>query len=172
MDRRLTLGQFALAVGATPRWVLNALTRLRVPRRYDEPLARRLVLARVLADALDQELPGAFQHAGRILAAADLHQPWAEPSGDGLVTVTVDLPRVMTLYAIRLGLARNRYGEKPRGRRMQRRGPAVARAREWGMDLTLLIETLKRSPEQRLESLHVAREELLEMRRAMRGRAT
>jgi hypothetical protein len=168
MANSFTLGQFALAVGVTPRWVLNALTRLKVPRRYDEPLARRLALARVLADALDQELPRAFQRAGRILAAADLHQPWTEPSGDGLVTVTVDLPRVMTLYAIRLSLARNRYGERPRGRMPRRRSSAVARAQEWGMDTTLLTSALVRSPGQRLETLHTYREELLELRRAVR----
>jgi len=149
MAGSFTLGQFALAVGVTPRWILNALTRLKVPRRYDEPLARRLALARVLADALDQELPRAFQRAGRILAAADLHQPWTEASGDGLVTVTVDLPRVMTFYAIRLALARNRYGEKPRGRKPRASGSAIQRAETYGMDTTLLQSSLTLTPAQR-----------------------
>ena len=59
----MTLGQFAVAVGASPRWVLNALTRLRVPRRYDEPLARRLALARTLHESAGFPLPRAFAEA-------------------------------------------------------------------------------------------------------------
>ncbi len=160
----MTLGQVALAVGATPRWVLNALTRLKVPRRYGEPLARRLALARVLHQSLELELPRAWRRAGRILAEADLHQPWTEPSGDGLVTVTVDLPRVMTMYAVRLALARSTYGERRRGRRDRRRRSAIQRAADWGMDTTLVTASLAESPAARVRELDLNREAFERMR--------
>lgn len=163
----LSLGQFALAVGAPRRWVLNALTRLGVARRYDEPLARRLALARFLADAVQMPLPKAFAVARRILAEADYHATWRQETPAGAVTLAVDLPRFFTSYGARLALARNQYDERPRGRRPRRRGSAVGRAKAYGMDLTLLDAALARPPAQRMEQLA----ENMEFLRALRERA-
>ncbi len=145
----MTLGRFAVAVGATPRWVLNALTRLGLPRRYGEPLARRLALARFVAEAAGTPLARAFALAGRALAEADPHGEW-RLEGPGGVSLVIEMPRFFTGYGARLALALNRYDERVRGRRPRRRGSAVERARAYGVDVTLLDSALRRGPEQHM----------------------
>src|SRR3989338_6962475 len=147
----MTLGQFAMAVGATPRWVLNALTRLTVRRRYDEPLARRLALARMLAGALDMPLPRACERAGHALREGDPHGQWRVESPNGAVILVIDMPRFFTSFETRLAVARNKYGERLRGRRPHKRRSAVQRAREFGVDVTLIDSQLRRTPEQRFK---------------------
>jgi hypothetical protein len=146
----MTLGQFAVAVGAEPRWVLNALTRLHVPRRYGEPLARRLALAKMLNDALEIPLPRAYALAGRSLAEADPFASWRLESDNGAVILTVDLPRFFTSYGTRLALSRNAYGEDVRGRHAVKRKSAGQRARAYGVDTTLIDAQLRYTPEERL----------------------
>ncbi len=148
----MTLGRFAVAVGATPRWVLNALTRLRHPRRYSEPLARRLALARFIAGAAGTPLPEAFRLAERALEEAGPHGTWRF-EGRGGVTLEVEMPRFFTTYGAQLALAINQYGEKARGRRAHRHGSAIERAREFGIDLTLFDSALRRTPEERIRGV-------------------
>jgi len=140
----LTLGQLAMAVGASRRWVLNALTRLEVPRKdYDEPLARRLCLARQLAEAMRMPMPGACAAAAVILNETDLHATWRVESPDGAVRIEVDLPRFFSAYLPRLALARTHYQEKPRGRPFAGGQTAMARAQAWGWDTTLFASALR-----------------------------
>jgi hypothetical protein len=148
----MTLGQFATAVGASPRWVLNALTRLDLPRRYSEPLARRLALARFVSGTVGAPLPHSMRLAERALREADVHGPW-RMEGPGGVALSVDLPRFFTTYGANLALALNAYGERPRGRRPSRRGSAIERAREYGTDLTLFDSALRRTPEDRIRKV-------------------
>ena len=145
----MTLGQFAMAVGASPRWVLNALTRLGLPRRYGEPLARRLALARCIAGAVHTPLPDALGLADRALKEADPHAAW-RLEGPGGVTLEVDLPRFFTIYGAKLALALNHYGEKARGRKPSRRGSAIERAKAYGIDVTLFDSALRRGPEKHM----------------------
>lgn len=148
----MTLGRFAMAVGASPRWVLNALARLRLPRRYGEPLARRLALARFIVEAVGTPLPEALRLADRALKEADPHATW-RLEGLGGVTLAIDLPRFFTAYGTHLALAINDYGEKPRGRRPSRRGTAIERAKAYGIDVTLLDSALRRTPEERMRGV-------------------
>jgi hypothetical protein len=145
----MTLGQFAMAVGASPRWVLNAVSRLRLPRRYGEPLARRLALARFIAEAVHAPLPEALRLADRALREADPHATW-RLEGPAGVSLAVDLPRFFTTYGAQLALAVNHYGEKPRGRRPSRRGSAIERAKAYGIDVTLIDSALRRGPEKHM----------------------
>lgn len=150
----MTLGQFAIAVGASPRWVLNALTRLRVPRRYDEPLARRLALAKTLHDSAAFPLSRAWAEAARILAEADYFKEWQYESSDGLVIVRLDLPRFFTNYQVRLAVAHSSHAApKRRGRAPSRRGSAAQRAWAYGIDVTLLDANLAETPDVRLRRL-------------------
>ncbi|OGT94933.1 MAG: hypothetical protein A2083_07920 [Gemmatimonadetes bacterium GWC2_71_9] len=150
----MTLGQFAVAVGASPRWVLNALTRLRVPRRYDEPLARRLALAKTLHASAGFTLPSAWEAAGRILREADYFKDWQYESDDGLVTVRVGLPRFFTNYQVRLAVAHSSHAApKRRGRAPSRRGSAAQRAWAYGIDVTLLDANLAETTDVRLRRL-------------------
>jgi hypothetical protein len=162
----MTLGQFATAVGASPRWVLNALTRLGTPRRYGEPLARRLALARFLSFGAGMSLPEAFKLAERALREADPHGTW-RLEGPGGVAITVDMPRFFTTYGAHLALALNSYGERQRGRRPSRRRSAIERARAYGVDLTLFDSALRRTPVERLRLL----DENMQIMRRLRGAA-
>jgi hypothetical protein len=164
----MTLGQFAVAVGTSPRWALNALTRLGVKRRYAEPLARRLSLARVFVDGAGMPLVEAFDLAAEILRTTDPFATWRRESTDGVLTFTVDLPRFFTRYGARLALARNEYGEKVRGRKPKRRGSALQRAEAWGWDTTLLDANLRRTPQQRLARVAEDGRFLSELRQAMK----
>ena len=149
----MTLGQFATAVGAPPRWVLNALTRLKVARRYSEPLARRLALARMLGEGAGTALPEAWTLARRALTETDPFGTWWHESPSGAIALVVEMPRFFTAYGARLALARNNYGEKARGRKAKRRGTAVERARAYGVDTSLLGAQLTRTPAQRVSEL-------------------
>ena len=167
----MTLGQFATAVGATPRWVLNALTRLGLPRRrYDEPLARRLALARMIAESTRVPLPEAYELSGRALAEADPHGQWRKESPNGAVILVIEMPRFFTSYGARLALARNKYGERLRSRRTTKRKSAVQRAKEYGIDVTLLASQLRHTPEQRLTNVAENMRALADLRRSMRER--
>lgn len=148
----MTLGQLATAVGATPRWVLNALARLRLRSRYGEPLARRLALARFIVLAVGMPLPEAWRLAERALREADPRGPWRLEAAGG-VALVVDLPRFFTTYGANLALALNQYGEKTRGRGPSRRGSAIERARTYGTDLTLFDSALRRTPEERIRKV-------------------
>ena len=167
-SRPLTLAPFAAAVHAPPRWVLNALTRLAVPRRYSEPLARRLSLARMLESETGMSLPRAFKLAGRILAEARPDGTWRHESDNGAIVLEVELPRFFSNYLARLSLARNHYGEKVRGRRTGRRGSAIERAKAYGFDLTLHDSALRRTGEQRLAMLNDTMGTLQRLRGALR----
>jgi hypothetical protein len=165
----LTLGQLAMAVGASRRWVLNALTRLEVPRKdYGEPLARRLALARQLAEAMRMPLTGAYSAAGLILAETDPNSTWRVESVDGAVRIEVDLPRFFSAYLPRLALARTHYQEKRRGRPFARGRTAVERAKAWGWDTTLLDSGLTRPTAKRIEDLARSLVSLRALREAMR----
>jgi hypothetical protein len=161
----MTLQQVARAVDASPRWVLNALTRLGVPRRYDEPLARRLALARALHVAAALPLPRAWALARRILAEADYFKDWVHESDDGTVTLTVHLPRFFTYYQTRLSAARTYHVPKRRGPKPPRGPGAVKRAAEYGWDVTLLDTSLERTESERLRHLDEAVGDLSKMRK-------
>jgi len=144
----MTLQETAAAVGESPRWVLNALTRLKVPRRYSEPLARRLYIARLLNRGLRLPLPDAWHLAADVLAG-NLTEPWRHEA-DGL-SLQIDVPRVLTGYAARLALARHQ-GPRARGRRRSTFGSAVERAAQWGIDVSLLEAMLDLPPRRRTAS--------------------
>jgi hypothetical protein len=149
--------------------VLNTLSRLRVPRRYDEPLARRLALARTLHESAALPLPRAWAEAARILAEADYFKDWEYESGDGLVTVRVDLPRFFTNYQVRLAVSHSSHAApKRRGRAPSRRGSAIERARAYGIDVTLLDSQLAQAPAQRVREMDANNQALGELRKNLR----
>jgi hypothetical protein len=160
----MTLGQFATAVGAPKRWVQNAFQALALPPRYTEPLARRLAFARAVKDACGMPLRRAFPLAADALARWPAHRTWERREPDGAVRVVIDLERFLSDYAVRLSLSRTFYAEKRRGRPRKRSLRGVALAKWYGVDVSLLVESLKRTPEERLRTLDQAVEELRTMR--------
>jgi hypothetical protein len=160
----MTLGQFAVAVGAPKRWVQNAFQALGRPAVYTEPLARRLAFAKAVKEACGMPLRRAFPLAEGALARWPAHHTWEVREPDGAVRVVLDLERFLSDYAVRLSLSRTRYAEKRRGRPRKRRLRGLALAKWWGVDISLLRETLKRTPEERLRTLEEAVEDLKRMR--------
>ncbi len=150
----MKLGEYAVAVGAPKRWVQNARAALAERGPYTEPGARRLALAKLVKETCGMPLRAAYPLAGAALAAWPAQRTWSHPPGDGAGSVTVDLEWFLSDYAARLSLSRSFYGERRRGRPRKRRG--VALAKWYGVDVTLLEESLKLTPAQRLQRLEDA----------------
>jgi hypothetical protein len=154
----MTMGQFATAVGAPKRWVQNAFQALGLPAVYTEPLARRLAFAKAVKEACGMPLRRAFPLAEEALARWPADRTWEHRDPDGAVCVVIDLERFLSDYAVRLSLSRTYYAEKRRGRPRKRKLRGIALAKWYGVDVSLLVESLKRTPEQRLRQLDEARE--------------
>jgi hypothetical protein len=152
----MTLGQFATAVGAAERWVQNAFQALRLRPVYTEPRARRLALARAVNQACGMPLRQAFALAEHALARWPEERVWQLAVGDGTLRVEVDLERWLSAYAARLSLARCWYAARRRGRPPKRRRGGIAGAKQYGVDVTLLQESLKLTPGERLRRLEEA----------------
>ncbi len=150
----MKLGEYAVAVGASKRWVQNARAALGERGPYTEPGARRLAFAKLVKETCAMPLRRAYPLAGAALASWPAQRSWSYRPGDGAVSVTVDLERFLSDYAARLSLSRSYYAERRRGRPRKRRG--VALAKWYGVDVTLLEESLKLTPEQRLTGLDEA----------------
>ena len=160
----MKLGEFATAVGAPRRWVQNAFQALGLPARYSEPLARRLAFARAVKEACGMPLRRAFPLAEGALARWPAHKDWELREADGAVRVAIDLERFLSDYAVRLSLSRTFYAEKRRGRPRKRKLRGLALAKWYGVDVSLLVESLKRTPEERLRLLDEAVEAFKAMR--------
>jgi hypothetical protein len=100
----------------------------------------------------------AFPLAEAALARWPAHQTWDLRDPDGAVRVVIDLERFLSDYAVRLSLSRTFYAEKRRGRPRKRGRRGVALAKWYGVDISLLEESLRRTPEERLRLLDEARE--------------
>lgn len=160
----MTLGEFATAVGAPRRWVQNAFQALDLPAVYTEPLARRLAFAKAVKEACGMPLRRVFPLAADALARWPAHTTWELRDPNGAVRVVIDLERFLSDYAVRLSLSRTFYAEKRRGRPRKRTLRGIALAEWYGVDVSLLVESLKRTPEERLRTLDQAVEELRSMR--------
>jgi hypothetical protein len=149
----MTLGQFAIVVGAPRRWIQNSMAVLGLPVRYTLVVAKRLALARVLNAACGMPLVEAYPLAGKALSAWPESNVWELAGEEGVAVLSVDLERFLSNVNVRLSLARTRYAERKRGRSRKRRRRGIAAAREYGIDIGLLEESLKLTPEQRLRRL-------------------
>jgi hypothetical protein len=148
----LTLGQYATAVGAPARWVQNAHAVLGLGTAYTPEGARRLAFARLLKETAGMPLVDAYPLAAPALASWPTKRSWTLSRG-GAAAVTVDLERFLSDCSVRLSLARSWYVERRRGRPPKTRRRGVAWAKWYGVDVTLLVESLKRTPAERLRAL-------------------
>lgn len=154
----MMLGEFACLLDADPKWVQNAAAALGKHLRYTLAGAQRLAVARALTESTGMSLPRAYAAAGTALRLFDgSRRPVALPteaeqSGGAPVTITVDVYRI--LAAVNAGLSRLRtmYAPRLRGRLPASRDPIRA-AEEYGIDVTLLAENLRRTPAERLRQL-------------------
>ena len=160
----MTLSQFSIACGATAKWVQNTARILGWPLRYTADEACHVGLVKQIHEGLKVPLEIADQ-----LATAALQQSGLEPAtvGSGsMVWVTVDLPRYLSDYAVRLARAMSHHEPRRRGRQLRRGAGAVARARDYGLDIGLLESSPKATPADRIRRL----DENMEFVQALRAR--
>ena len=148
----MTLQQFAAAVGADPKWVLNTTRLLGRRLRRTPAEARWLRLVRLLHRDVGLSLAAASRAATRAFAAAG-PSAIAAASPDGSATVIVDRARFESSFLAALGAALGVAGPRRRGRWRKPGRDALAAARAYGVDLGLLRASLALSPAERLERL-------------------
>ena len=150
----MTLAELAHLIGAEPKWVLNVLAALEQSPRYSPTLARRLAVTHTIIEATGAPVARAFEVAEKALRS-DPGSPVVIRDQDGSAGVWIDLPRILSTFNARLSLLRTTFAPRQRGRPPARRRNALAVATEWGIDLTLLADNVRKSPEQRLRQLDV-----------------
>ncbi len=164
----MTLGEFAYLLDVDPKWLQNAAAALgrRIP--YTIRAAERVAVARALIQGLGVPFPGAYVLAADVLRRYDgSAQPVSVGDGDGLVTASVDVYRVLATVAAGLARLRVMYAPRRRGRRAEKRHDPLGRAGDYGLDLTLLGANLRRTPAERLRQLDA----MVEFRRRVRRAA-
>ena len=149
----MTLGQFAMAIPASPKWVLNANAVLNLTPAYCVQRALVLALARLLEHSIGLPLKRAYQLARQTLRDPANSASWRHESPDGIATLVIDRERFLSDFAVNLSRATVGYSERRRGRPPRRRCRGVAAARHHGVDISLLRQSLEQSTAARLRRL-------------------
>lgn len=160
----MTLSRFAIACGASPKWVQNAANRLGLSLCYTAAEARHLGLVRQIHAELGVPLEAANRFAIEALRDPAL-EPVAVANGS-TVRLVVDVPRYLSDATVRLARAVSHHEPRRRGRRVSGSGGAVERARDYGWDIGQLETSLKTTAADRLRRL----DENVEFVRALRTR--
>jgi len=148
-----SLGQFAAAIPASPKWVLNAHAVLGLDADYSVDRARTLALARVLERSPGMTLKRAYELATNVFRAPDNPQAWQLEPADGVATLTIDRERFMSNFAATLSFALVGYSERRRGRPRKKPLGGIDAARAHGVDISLLQASLNKTPAERLRRL-------------------
>lgn len=150
----MTLGEFAQLLDVEPKWVLNTMTALRRPRRYTAELAMRLAITLAIHEATGVPLVRAFALAEKALRGYQGGAaPVVTPTIHSDVGLVIDIRRVLSSFNARLSVLRTTFAPRQRGRPSARRRKPLATASDWGIDLTLVADNLRKTPEQRLRQL-------------------
>jgi hypothetical protein len=159
----VNLGELSVTAGVPAKWVLNGSALWGGPNAYNAALARQLSVTHELHLTLGMPVPLAFHVAARALAAHPVEavladRPVLVAVRDGAAAcVAINLARVLAAVAARSAAWHAGYGERvagrPRSPGRQRADEAIARAVDWGIDLSLVSANLQRSPAERLRQL-------------------
>jgi hypothetical protein len=156
----MTRAQFAAAIGVPEKWVHNARAALGGALPYTVANAQRLAVVRAILAAVPVALRVANRWAAAALAAPRRDGPVEVPAESyAPVRVTIDLPHLLSAFTARLSQALHDEprlrGRRPRqrGRRGLTLGETRARASSYGLDVSLIDASLRRSPAERLASL-------------------
>lgn len=150
----MTLGEFSCLLDVEPKWVQNVVASLGGSLPFTLAAARRLAVARALADALGVPMPRAHALAGSVLRRykGSRTPVTVNLPEDAAVTVTIDVYRILARVSVGLSRLRTLYAERQRGRPAAPRNP-IAAAEDYGVDISLLKSNLRRTHEQRLRQL-------------------
>lgn len=156
----LSTRQFAVAVGASEKWVDNT-SRSLARRGRTEENARYLRLVREMSSSFEMSITRAAQLATRVLAL-DPHStptPIASSHG-GALHIVVDLERHLSRFAVALAAAqlegpyqKGPYHRTRLPRRAQSRPAILMRASALGLNTSLLRGLARASPAERVAAL-------------------
>jgi hypothetical protein len=161
----LSSSELAYLVDVDPKWIHNAALRLKRPIRHSVKEAIRLTLARQLHEGIGITLPHAMELANEAIHA-NIDQPFVVMSPDGTAWLSIDTGRFLLRFNARLAWMRTHTPLPERGRKpMQRHEDAIAAARAYGIDISLLEANLRRTRGERLTELNDNMEFLHHVRR-------
>jgi hypothetical protein len=149
----MTLGQFAVVVGAPPKWVQNTFRVLNLPNEYTVACARVIRLVRIIWETCGTELVDAHRLAQEVLDQSVRGLEWYIESADGSLAVVFDRNRFLNSFACALAKARVLYTEKRRGRPLRRSIRGIDAAREFGIDVDALESMLRLAPAERIRRM-------------------
>ena len=150
----MTAHQFAIAAGATRKWVQNASMILGRRFRYTADEAKWLGLIRTLNLGLKVPLHSAsdlVMQMRRSRGATDVLPASDESS---VARIVVDRDLYDSIATARLSRALLLEEPRTRGRRPAAATDRVKAAEEYGIDVSLLRDALGRSPGERLAALN------------------
>ena len=150
----MTLAQVAISAAADLKWLLNSSALLRRPIRRTASDSRWWGLVRLLTETLALPLNSAARAATASLADNDqrLITFGSDPSHSA--SLQIDLERYGSVFLGNLSRALVHETPKRRGRPVGRsRGGALAAAKRYGIDLSLIRSALERTPAERLAVL-------------------
>jgi hypothetical protein len=151
----MTARQTAIAAAADLKWLTNSARLLRRTLRHTPDHAKWWGLVRLLVDELGLSLKAAAYAASTALrspGSSSQFRASADPSGSA--ALVIDLPRYESIFLGNLSRALVQETPRRRGRiRQSSRKNAVAAARDYGIDISLLRSALERTPAERLSLL-------------------
>lgn len=160
----MRLAEFAIVVDAPPKWVLNARALMRDDSDYSVEAAERLALIRELNRDFGVGLQTARTVANQALATSA-----GASANAGVVKLLIDVPRLRSAIATRISLLKTHHARRRAGRKPKRIA-AIAAAKRYGFDVTLLQANLLRTHAERLRQLDGMMSFTTALRRAVRER--
>ena len=164
----MTLAELSRLVGVSPKWVLNTVSGIGADGPYSLQLARQLAIARAVHHETSMPMAKAMSVARQLLrrprSAATLLEVRASEDSD--VALTVDVYRLLSSFNVRLAELNASYAPRVRGRPRTRPTDAMAKALDWGLDVTLIRDNLSKTPTQRLRQLDAMAQFSRDVRRA------
>ena len=157
MTMKLTRSQFGAATHADEKWIENTARILRLRLTYSADQARWMGLVCLLAQQLKVPLLRAATLADELGGHAPDARSVSIGETDGPIAIVVDLARYHSTFAASLSAAIHHGGPRRRGRPAKTPRPrgrkAIANAASYGVDLTLVRESMARKPAERLAQL-------------------
>ncbi len=153
----MNLTQLVAAAGADRKWLLNASAILEKPLSHTPRQAKWWGLVRILDKQFGLELAFAASVANRALSRESDAVPLrASEDPSATAALVIDMARYDSVASANLSRALVRETPKRRGRRSEQRDP-IASARAYGIDISLIEASIKRTPAERLAKLDANR---------------
>ncbi len=155
----MTLTTFARLLGTSPKWVLNTMRALGRTPRYTTSMARQLTVTRAIHDSVCLPLSTSFSLARTALRSwnGELSPVTLRVNAADDVALTIDVYRLLASLHVRQAELRESYAPPVRGRPRTTPVDALVAAADWGLDLSLVHDNMRKTPHERLRQLDAMR---------------